>query len=677
MRKIVDYDNIIYKIFCEMKEVEQLYFITADEKEDKIIFTLDETDSYKRKLILHTSKENFIDNFDLIGFSDAQIVKEENCYKLICVAENYETETSVPIGIFFDQATTEIDVYRADRRDFNDNPWESLAFMASDILEKDYLGAKFFNQKEQDLMPLLKELRALSVWAPLYDEETPDFEILKQYLQKHNAIHLVPLIDKAGKREKGKLVNPLLFSRLTSKLNETSCESLWRELYELVVETQEGYIDKILSYNQTKLNKIRLQIEKKFHNLGYEGRYPTFSKKGAIKGIRLEESYNQSYFVGAEKNVEHIIECEAVCSVQDGHILPLCGIFVEFSADAGPTVQRKLFHHLFDDRQLDVLAPCAAPVVSGQERDDVFAVVEVRVSVIELIGDLRAVEGCCIGILIEVHIPAVYQLSFAFCVHAVRGGLAVCCQHVVRRVVCVRSGCEVICTLVQDVGLCAVSVIRSHVALVHLHGEGFGFARGEDRRLAEAYELNGGLFDLVVDVILCIRGGKVDLHGFLAVHVAGIGNGNGDVVALLAVFVHTGFHLHIAVLEGGVREAVTEGESNLLAVLLGIVAGIALTHNGVKVTGLVIFVANVDAFLIDHIGRGLIGHLTVKIGILQCQIVVHGRGGKIVVAIDVHERAGRIHNTGQNIGHGVGTADAQTADPQAGADVIVVQEVHL
>lgn len=38
MRKIVDYDNIIYKIFCEMKEVEQLYFITADEKEDKIIF---------------------------------------------------------------------------------------------------------------------------------------------------------------------------------------------------------------------------------------------------------------------------------------------------------------------------------------------------------------------------------------------------------------------------------------------------------------------------------------------------------------------------------------------------------------------------------------------------------------------------------------------------------------
>ena len=38
MRKIVDYDDIIYKIFCEMKEVEQLYFITADDEDDKIIF---------------------------------------------------------------------------------------------------------------------------------------------------------------------------------------------------------------------------------------------------------------------------------------------------------------------------------------------------------------------------------------------------------------------------------------------------------------------------------------------------------------------------------------------------------------------------------------------------------------------------------------------------------------
>ncbi len=320
----IDFSEDVRKAFIHLFETMQ-YCETVEKQEDKVIFTLDETDSYKRKLILHTCKETRIENYDLFGFGDAQILKEPNSYKLICVAENFEKETSIPISIFFEQATVEIDIYRADRRDFNDTPWESLAFMASDILDKNYLGAKFFNQKEKDLMPLLKELRALSIWAPLYDEETPDFKILKQYLQKYNAIHLVTLIDKAGKREKGKLVNPLLFSRLTSKLNETSFESLWRELYELVVETQEGYTDKILSYNQTKLNKIRLQIEKKFHNLGYEGRYPTFSKKGAIKGIRLEESYNQSYFVGAEKNVEHIIECREFFNCDVLNIQFICG----------------------------------------------------------------------------------------------------------------------------------------------------------------------------------------------------------------------------------------------------------------------------------------------------------------------------------------------------------------
>lgn len=320
----INFSEDVKKAFIHLFETMQ-YCETVEKQDGKIIFTLDDSDSYKRKLVLQTSQENFIDNFDSFGFSDAQILKEHNGYKLICTAENFDEETSVPIGIFFEQATTEIEVYRADRRGFDDNPWESLAFMASDILKKEYLGAEYFNQKEQDLIPLLKELRALSVWAPLYDEESPNFEILKQYITKHNVIHLVPLIDRAAKREKIKSVNPLLLARLTNKFNEANCESLWRELYELVADTQEGYADKILSYNQTKLNKIRLQIEKNFHNLGYEGKYPTFSKKGTIKGIRLEESYNQSYFVGIEKNVEHIIECREFLNCDMLNIQFICG----------------------------------------------------------------------------------------------------------------------------------------------------------------------------------------------------------------------------------------------------------------------------------------------------------------------------------------------------------------
>ena len=155
----IDFSEDVKRAFLHLFQTMQ-YCDTVKIQDGKIIFALDKTNSYKRNLILHTSEETLIGNFDLIEFGDAQIVKEENGYKLICTADNFESETSVPLGIFFDRATTEIEIYRADRREFDDNPWESLAFMAFDILEKSCLGAEYFNQKEQDLIPLSQALRA-------------------------------------------------------------------------------------------------------------------------------------------------------------------------------------------------------------------------------------------------------------------------------------------------------------------------------------------------------------------------------------------------------------------------------------------------------------------------------------------------------------------------------------
>ena len=231
-----DFSEDVKKAFLHLFETVGCYE-DIEKHEDKIILPLDETFSYKRKLILHTSKENTIDKYDLFCFDNAQISKEENGYKLICEAENFEEEITVPIAIFFDRATTQIDLYRADRRDFNDNPWEDLTLMASNILEKSYLGDEFFNQKEQELMPLLKELRALSAWAPLYGEERPIFENLKQYIKKHNFMHLIPLVAKIVAWPKNEPVPPMILARLKNKLNEAACEPLWRELYELVADT--------------------------------------------------------------------------------------------------------------------------------------------------------------------------------------------------------------------------------------------------------------------------------------------------------------------------------------------------------------------------------------------------------------------------------------------------------
>ncbi len=319
-----DFSEDVKKAFLDLFEtIEDCENI--EKQKNKIIFTLDESDSHTRKLVLYTSAENALSKFDMLQFRDAQIFKEESGYKLICEAANFEEETIFPIGIFFDNATVEVNIYRADNTEFGLTPWNTLVSIATEILSKKELGDKYFNEQEKELMPLIKEISGLSLFSRLLDDEPQSFEILKQYINKHNVCHLIPLLDKVKEHFTKITSRQMLLARLDNKLNDKKCEPLWRELYGLIAETQKGYPDKILSYNQKKLNKIRLQIEQSFHNLGYEGKYPTFNKKGALKGIRLEESYTQTYFVGLEKNVEYIIHCTESINNGELGIQFLCG----------------------------------------------------------------------------------------------------------------------------------------------------------------------------------------------------------------------------------------------------------------------------------------------------------------------------------------------------------------
>jgi hypothetical protein len=191
-------------------------------------------------------------------------------------------------------------------------------------LDKEYLGSEYLNEKEQALIPLLTELRALSLWAPIA-EEMPSFEILKQYIRKHNLPRLIPLLEKYAIKKKGHSVRPLLFSKLSNKFNAAACEGLWRELYQLIASTQEGYADAVDTFSKRKRNRYKREIEECLHTLGYEGSYPTFRKKGAIKGLRTEQSYGQSYFIGREKNVAFLVHCK---ECMDGDVFNtqfLCG----------------------------------------------------------------------------------------------------------------------------------------------------------------------------------------------------------------------------------------------------------------------------------------------------------------------------------------------------------------
>ncbi len=279
------------------------------EQPGKIIFSLDDSCAYSRTLILHTTSESTVGRFSTFSFSDAQILKADNGYKLIFTAEDTENETSEPVCIFFSHATVEIELFCADRREYSQSPWDTLAFTASDILDKGYLGDGYFNQREKDAMPLLRELGALSRWNVSKDEKLPSFEILHSYAEKYDLPQIISLINKITARRIEEKNCYMLISRLCSKLNESKCEAMWRELFSLVSQTQEGYSDKVLCSCGEKLCGIRAEIEDRFHSLGYEGSYPNFRKKCAVNGVKIAESYGQSYFLCAEKNVEAIVHC--------------------------------------------------------------------------------------------------------------------------------------------------------------------------------------------------------------------------------------------------------------------------------------------------------------------------------------------------------------------------------
>ena len=151
---------------------------------------------------------------------------------------------------------------------------------------------------------------------------------------------------------------------MSNALNDAKCESLWRELYELVADTQAEYTDKMLSYDQKKLNNIRSEIEECFHDLGYEGKYPTFVKKGALKGIRLEESYDQSYFVGREKYAQYMVECREILYGDMLHIQFICGTAFLKKSETVPDIYsccfnkkgRRIFKKfLWDAAEMDAL----------------------------------------------------------------------------------------------------------------------------------------------------------------------------------------------------------------------------------------------------------------------------------------------------------------------------------
>ena len=372
---------------------------------------------------------------------------------------------------------------------------------------------------------------------------------------------------------------------------------------------------------------------------------------------------------------DHVVQLDAVLGAEGGHINAL--VVGRIVADVLQVLLEQL-----GQGQLDGFGgQGAVPVRAAQPGHGLLnALVQVGVGAGQLVGDGGAVFAGGIGSGVEgVLGPGVGQVGVAVSGHLAVGGLhsvALGSQNVVDSVVGIGGGGEVVVTGVEDVGASAVGVVGSDIALVDGHGQRLGSARLDHAGLAEADEGDSGLFHTVLLVVVGEGALDIDLHGLFAGHVAGVGDLDGDGVGVIGGIVAD---VHVADVEVGVAHAVAEGVSHDVAV--GVVACVAVAGDEVLVAGLVVLVAHIDAFLVDHVGLSLGGHIAA----LDIAFVggggevPHGGGAEVVVAVGIDQAAGGVDLAGQDLGHGIDAGDAHVTDPQCGVDVVLVvlEEIDL
>lgn len=249
-----------------------------------------------------------------LSFDNGTLVKQDGEYRLSGEAVNCDEDgSSIPFTVCFTDAKVDVTVFRADEQLFYDTPWDYLKSVANNILDKYILSADYLNDREKELLPLIAEISKLTPWWYIPDEfETADFPVLKSYIVKLGYTELLPIIERLENEFYNDNIKERILRKLISELNTQKYEPLWRELYNLLVESQSGYQSEADSVCPTDLlNETRNNIQKLMESHGYSGKYPDFIKKGAIRKARLadSDSYDVSYVISHEKNVTYYIHC--------------------------------------------------------------------------------------------------------------------------------------------------------------------------------------------------------------------------------------------------------------------------------------------------------------------------------------------------------------------------------
>lgn len=238
------------------------------------------------------------------------ILRTETGYRFVILYSNYGevdevtqvTDESEIIYIDFDNISIREVAYNGiNSICYFENPWQILSNFSYEFVQKEELSNLDFNDKEKEILPLIKEI---SAFQTTNEQELTVFPVIRNLLKKYNYNKLLKLLDKIEQLNPNKLKSAFATQNFILEFSKKQYEPMWREIFNNFCESQKDYPNKIEALHLLcKLNKARQRVQQIMKNQGYSGEYPNFIKEAPLRHINFVNSYGQIYAVGFEKRV--------------------------------------------------------------------------------------------------------------------------------------------------------------------------------------------------------------------------------------------------------------------------------------------------------------------------------------------------------------------------------------
>lgn len=298
-KKCAQCDKLFLKALEEFENSDYLkeYFssemrLFEPEVDGSSVFIEEFTDCVFRKITFENATAYINGNPFTQGHSDIyydfiSLKKEDSGY--ILEAADYTMDCVCTVS--FSDISVTLKAYSADSDSrhwlFVNTPWDYLSALANGI--NAHLKYGLANPKEERLFGIVKHLLGEKIAGI---DAVPSQ--IYQLIEKHNL--------------KNSAKPPYDFTK--PYFCKKKFEPLWRELFALLCESQEG----LPSYFEERVSKEAFENHKQLitwqmNALGYTGTYPDFYKKDSTMKPTLLRTYNLSHIIAFEKYTEHHIRC--------------------------------------------------------------------------------------------------------------------------------------------------------------------------------------------------------------------------------------------------------------------------------------------------------------------------------------------------------------------------------